>query len=426
MLPRFLRSNNLSKKMLRVIFSIYLIVTCLITSMQFLTEYLKTKKSIISELKQLEETIRKPISTSLWQYNYIQLDALVTGLVQMTIIEGIDITDKDANTIVSKQSYTPASKPLSLFHTQSDAYWTLHGERIFLGSIKLYSSSEVVLDRVLFGFFLIALTAIIKLSILFWLFVWAFDRYLASPLKELMLQVNEVQSSQAITKRINLKNTDNNELGQLQDHMNTMLSAMQADRRRLLEDEQTKRNSLESAVAKRTEALQILNERLKDLATRDSMTGILNRGSFFERSQHLLVLSQRQKSTVSFILMDLDHFKAINDTYGHFAGDRVLIHFTHTIQSLLRQSDLIGRVGGEEFALFLPDTTPDDAFQLAEIIRTTISNAILNIDGKTITYTVSLGIESSHSNDDSIDTLFKRADAKLYGAKNKGRDRVER
>ena len=205
-----------------------------------------------------------------------------------------------------------------------------------------------------------------------------------------------------------------------------MLSAMSTDRERLLEDEQAKRDWLEEAVAKRTEDLQILNEKLKHLATRDSLTDVLNRGSFFETAQQSLVLSQRQKSTASFILMDLDYFKRINDTYGHFIGDKVLIHFTQTLQSFLRKSDLLGRVGGEEFAIFLPDTGLEDAFQLADKIRQTISDATLEVEGKTVTYTVSLGIESSEPEDQFIDQLFKRADLKLYGAKDKGRDRVER
>ncbi|SIS80746.1 GGDEF domain-containing protein [Neptunomonas antarctica] len=426
MFTSFLRPNNLSKKMMRVIFSIYLGVTCLITSMQFLSEYLKTQDSILNELKQLEETVHDPISTSLWQYNQKQLDALIDGLIKMPIIEGVDIFDKNAKNIISKRSYTPASVPLSIFDTKSDLNWALNNEKVLLGSLTLYSSSEVVLDRVLFGFSLIAMTAIIKLSILFWLFIWAFDRYLASPLKELMSQLNKVQLSQNISERINLSNIENNELSLLQGHMNKMLSAMERDRERLLEDEQAKRNWLEETVAKRTEALQILNEKLKELATKDSLTGTLNRGSFFERTQHLLVLSQRQKSSVSFILMDLDYFKLINDTYGHFTGDKVLIHFTDTIQTFLRKSDLIGRLGGEEFAIFLPDTGIDDAFQLADKIRKTIRNAILEVDGKTVTYTVSLGIESSEPKDHLISELFKRADLKLYGAKEKGRDRVEK
>ncbi|MFT7053862.1 MAG: diguanylate cyclase (GGDEF)-like protein [Psychromonas sp.] len=425
MFASYFSPNNLSQKMLRVIFSIYLMVTCLITSIQFLTEYLKTQDSIANELRQLEETVLGPISTSLWQYNQTQLDALIDGLVKMPIIEGVDVFDKHAQNMISKRSFTPASKPLSIFDTKTDLHWELNGEKIFLGTLVLYSSSQVVLDRVWFGFTLIAITASIKLSVLFWLFIWAFNRYLAIPLKELMSQVNEVQLSQNISKRINLSNIENNELGQLQHHMNNMLSAMQIDRTRLLEDQQSKRIWLEDAVEKRTEALQILNEKLKMLATIDSLTGALNRGSFFETAQHLLVLSQRQKSTASFVLLDLDHFKNINDTYGHFIGDQVLIHFTHTIQSLLRKSDLIGRVGGEEFAIFLPDTEMDDAYQLADGIRKAIGHSRLEIDGKTVSYTVSLGVESSEPQDQSVDELFKRADLKLYGAKDKGRNRVQ-
>jgi diguanylate cyclase (GGDEF)-like protein len=426
MLLSFLRTNNLSQKMMRVIFFIYLAVTCVITSMQFFSEYLKTQDSILNELKQLEETVREPISTSLWQYNENQLNVLIAGLVKMPIIEGVDVFDKDAQTMLSKRSYNSGSAPLSLFDTTSDLNWILNGESVFLGKLVLYSSSEVVLNRVLFGFSLIAITAIIKLSILFWLFVWAFDRYLASPLKELMTQVNEVQMSPNMSKRINLSNIENNEISQLQEHMNTMLSALEMDRDQLLEDEQAKRNWLEDAVAKRTEDLQVLNKKLKELATRDSLTGILNRGSFFETAQHLLILSQRQKSPASFLLVDLDNFKRVNDTYGHFVGDKVLIHFTQTIQKSLRKSDLIGRVGGEEFAIFLPDTGNDDAFQLAEKLRKIISHSVLEVDGKVVAYTVSLGVESSEPKDHLIDELFKRADLKLYGAKDKGRDRVEK
>tara|TARA_R110001592_G_scaffold67975_7_gene208284 strand:- start:1582 stop:2820 length:1239 start_codon:yes stop_codon:yes gene_type:complete len=412
--------------MMRVIFSIYFGVACLITGMQFLTEYLKTQDSILTELKQLEETVRGPISTSLWQYNQNQLDVLIAGLVKMSIIEGVDVFDTHAKTIISKRTYHPASVPLSIFDTKSDLSWDLNDEEVFLGTLVLYSSSEIVLDRVFFGFSLIAITAIIKLSVLFWLFIWAFNRYLANPLKELMSQVDEVQLSQKVSKRINLTNIEDNELRQLQEHMNKMLSAIEMDRQRLLEDEQAKRKWLEDAVTKRTKELQILNEKLKDLAAKDSLTGILNRGNFFETAQHLLMLSQRQKSSASFVLMDLDHFKMVNDTYGHFIGDKVLIHFTHTIQTFLRKSDLIGRLGGEEFAIFLSDTGVDDAFKLADKMRKTIGDSTLEIEGKTVTYTVSLGVVSSEPNDHSINELFKRADLKLYGAKDKGRDRVER
>ena len=425
MFASFFRRSNLSKKMMRVIFSIYLVVTCFITSVQFVSEYWKTQNSIENELKQLEETVHDPIATSLWQYNQKQLNALIAGLIKMPIIEGVDVFDKHAKNMISQRAYNSSSVPLSSFDTKSDLTWTLNGETVFLGTLVLYSSSEVVLDRVWFGFSLIVIAAIIKMSVLFWLFIWAFDRYLACPLRELMSQVNEVQLSENISQRINLSNIENNELSQLQKHMNIMLSSMATDRKRLLDNEQAKRNWLEDAVVKRTEDLQVLNEKLKELAKRDSLTGILNRGSFFETGQHLLVLSQRQKSPASFILMDLDYFKLVNDTYGHFVGDKVLIHFTQTLQKFLRKSDLLGRVGGEEFAIFLPDTGMEGAFQLADKICKVISNAVLEVDGKTVTYTVSLGIASTEPEDQLIGELFKRADLKLYGAKDKGRNRVE-
>ncbi len=394
--------------------------------MQFLTEYLKTQDSISYELKQLQETVQGPVSTSLWQYDQTQLGVLVDGLIKMPVIEGVDVFDKHGKSMISKRSYTQASLPLSIFETKSELYWTLNGKRIFLGTLVLYSSSEVVLDRVLFGFFLIAITAMIKLSILFGLFIWAFDRYLARPLKELMQQVNEVQSSKNTRKRINLSHIENNELSQLQDHMNTMLFSMERDRERLLEDEKSKRDWLEEAVTKRTKDLQVLNEKLKTLATRDSLTGTLNRGSFFDTANHLLELSQRQKLPASFILIDLDYFKNINDTYGHFVGDKVLIHFTDTVQSMIRESDLIGRVGGEEFALFLPNTGLDNAFKLANKIRKAVVDSTLEVDSETVIYTVSQGVASSELKDCSVTELFKVADLKLYCAKDKGRDRVEK
>lgn len=421
----FLRPKSLSQKMMRVIFSIYLVVTCLITCLQFLSEYLKTQDSIVKELKQLEVTVNRPIATSLWQYNRNQMNVLIAGLIKMPIIVGVDIQDKSTEDLISERSYTPESQPLSIFSTQSDLYWTLNERQIFLGSLTLYSSSQVVLDRVLFGFALIAITAIIKLSILFWLFVWAFDRYMGSPIKELMLQVNDVQKSHNLDNVINLSNTDDNELRALEKHINKMLSSLKNNQNELIENEQEKRKWLEEAVEKRTHALQVSNNKLKELATRDSLTGILNRGSFFDTAQQLLALSQRQKSKASFVLMDLDHFKVINDTFGHHTGDQVLIHFTQTIRDLLRKSDLVGRVGGEEFAVFLPDTGAEEAYKIADKIRHATSHSTLQIDDEKINFTVSLGIETSTPDDNTIDELFKRADMKLYGAKGKGRDRIE-
>lgn len=425
MLVSFLRPKNLSQKMMRVIFSIYLLVLLLITGLQFLAEYVKTQESIVNELEQLEETVRGSFTASLWQYNEKQLDVLVSGILKLPIVAGVDVFDNNAVNIASERSYLTDSVPLFMFESKLNLSKTLNGNEIALGSVVLYSSSEVVFDRVLYGFSLIAVAAIVKLSLLFWLFIWAFYRYMAIPLNELMSQVNEIKDSQNVSKRIKLPSTEVNELSQLQDHMNNMLMVIERDQKRLLEDEHAKRQWLEEAVAKRTKELEVSNLKLKELAAIDSLTGALNRGSFFETAQHFLDLAQRQKSPATFILMDLDHFKMVNDTYGHFTGDQVLIHFIQTIQTYLRKSDLIGRVGGEEFALFLSDAGTQDAVLLADKIRKAVGDSTVMVEGEKVNYTVSLGIATSGPSDQSIDELFKRADLKLYEAKDKGRDRVE-
>tara|TARA_R110000772_G_scaffold62641_1_gene140756 strand:- start:750 stop:2255 length:1506 start_codon:yes stop_codon:yes gene_type:complete len=375
MFSRFIHSTNLSKKLLRVVFSIYLGVTLLVTSVQFVTEYLKTQDSILSELKQLEQTIHVPISTSVWQYNQKQLEALTTGLVEMPMIEGVDVFDANAKTLISKRTYTSDLAPLSIFNTRSDLNWVLNDKEIPLGSLTLYSSSEVVLDRVLFGFALIAITAFIKLSILFCLFIWAFDRYLAVPLQNLMSQVDEVHLDPNISKRINLSIFENNEISQLQERMNEMLSAMERDRELLLEDEKAKRAWLEDAVKKRTEELLIQKSQLQ------YEVDVKNR--FFSIIAHdlkspfnsLLGMTQLMSQMADSLSKDklVEYANAVNE-----AGGRVF----ELLQNLLEWSRL--QMEGTEFesrTVSLRDLTQENIDILAHMAMEkdiTLTNAIKN------------------------------------------------
>ena len=168
---RFFRPNNLSKQLLRVIFSIYLVVTLLITGAQFLAEYVKTKDSILNELEQLARTVSAPVSTSLWQYNEKQVETLTSGLLEMPIVEGIDILNQRSEVVVSKKSYNISSVPLSVFSTSYDLIWYKNEIKTNLGSLKIYSSSDVVFDRILFNFILIFFASVINISILFFSFI---------------------------------------------------------------------------------------------------------------------------------------------------------------------------------------------------------------------------------------------------------------
>lgn len=161
------------------------------------------------------------------------------------------------------------------------------------------------------------------------------------------------------------------------------------------------------------------------LATIDSLTGVFNRRTFFELAEREFARAQRSSVPVSLLLLDLDHFKQINDTHGHLAGDRVLVAFAHLLQECVRQEDLLMRYGGEEFGILLYNVDDAAARQLAERIRAQTEQAPIIINGGTIMLTVSIGIATRRNSDTtSIDLLLARADEALYLAKRRGRNCV--
>lgn len=159
-------------------------------------------------------------------------------------------------------------------------------------------------------------------------------------------------------------------------------------------------------------------------AASDSLTGVLNRGGFTEQARRALI-EARDHDRVSLVLFDLDSFKRINDSHGHAAGDRVLIAFCRLAGGLLRPADLFGRLGGEEFALLLLGTTPEEAFELAERIRIAFDRHGVLHEGRPITTTVSAGVASEAVAAADLERLLAAADRALYEAKAAGRNRVQ-
>ena len=168
-----------------------------------------------------------------------------------------------------------------------------------------------------------------------------------------------------------------------------------------------------------------LKEALKKQAITDPLTGLHNRRFFFETAKQYFSKSNRDNHPFSLIIMDIDYFKNINDTYGHFVGDDILRYISSHISSILRKEDILTRIGGDEFAILLSNTNIDSAKILAEIIRSSIDE--LQIQGEwngTITPKICLGITSHNDNDKNCDDMYIRADNALYVAKKQGRNRV--
>ena len=178
-------------------------------------------------------------------------------------------------------------------------------------------------------------------------------------------------------------------------------------------------------LSRATDEIFELSHRLEALAHHDELTGLLNRRAMFECAHRLLALAERQGAPVSVAMMDLDNFKQINDTYGHAAGDRALCTVAETLQARLRASDLVGRIGGEEFLILLADTDLEGATQLTDGLRAAVENpACAHTAGLAAPLTISAGVAVAAPGDDDLEALIQRADKALYAAKQAGRNRV--
>jgi two-component system, cell cycle response regulator len=166
------------------------------------------------------------------------------------------------------------------------------------------------------------------------------------------------------------------------------------------------------------------HETLLDLSTKDPLTGLANRASSLSELQNRFGLSLRYDRPLSVVVGDLDHFKRVNDTYGHGAGDMVLRTFGERLMTTLREADLAGRIGGEEFLMVLPETDLVGARPFAERLRKVISSTPVLLPSGGINITCSLGIAERVVADGDAGQLLARADAALYRAKAGGRDQV--
>jgi diguanylate cyclase len=208
------------------------------------------------------------------------------------------------------------------------------------------------------------------------------------------------------------------ELEQVQEALLTQIAAVVQSNQRLEEDLQYTRRRVEQ------QAQEI--DKTRREARTDALSGVANRKDFDDQLQYLLTCFKREGATFTLVLIDVDHFKWINDTHGHQAGDRVVSNIGSLLKQFIRSTDYVARFGGDEFAILFPSTDLDQGEVLAERIRTGLSRSNFNIGGsdEQIAATFSMGVASVQTGD-TAESLFQRADAALYKAKNSGRNQVQ-
>ena len=430
--------SNLAARLLRIIFGCYFIVTLVVTCVQLAAEYRHTQQRLDEEIGAMEHTFGPGITGALWRFNGEVLGSIVTGVKALPIVIGVKVEDEQGkllraigtvNDAAGKRmeagpngELVPAPAPGILFDRMfsrnfAAVYVDEAGERHPVGRWTVYSSQQVVVRQVAYGFFLILVNSVIKTLALWFIFLYVIKRTLGQPLRQMSDFVGQLNIDNIGDRHFVLKDKGKHELHQLTDKLNQMAGTLRksvAENAELYAELKEMNRTLESQVAERTRELQ-------RVASTDMLTGLHNRRKLDEVLGYEVERVHRYGGGLAVILLDIDHFKQTNDSYGHPAGDRVLAAVATILRSGARSIDSVGRWGGEEFMVICPQTELEGACALAEMLRLRIAAAEFPEVGRK---TCSFGV-AALGPDETLPGLVARADAALYRAKQGGRNAVE-
>ena len=412
------KHKSLSKQLLVSILGIYALITFTVTLVHIVIEYRYTKENIKHELERIAHIFEPALQTAIWNLNDEQLSSIAQGMNEMPLVYSVAIVDPNHKPLyVQGKKGNQASDDEELSY--SFPLYQMHdGNQIFLAGVTLRSSDQAIFERVKVGFTMLLLNAMIKSLALITLFYIAFRKHLEVPLDTLMYQISNLKTEEKSLIDVKWKRV--NELSILQSKFNELLKHIYVEEERRIEMVQDQNKRLEALVQDRTSELEILNRELQKLATTDTLTQIANRSSLDEVLKQAIAENQRYQRPFSVVMIDIDFFKKINDTYGHLSGDKVLKTVAQLIKSQIRSVDTVGRWGGEEFMIVYREIECQGAYTLAENIRQSVEHYPFEGVER---LTISMGVAQYRAGT-SAEELLKQADNALYHSKEHGRNQV--
>lgn len=400
-------TSRLSYRLLKRVLLFSGIVTLLMTCTQMFFTYQERKETLLHFLHELEQANTKSLAKAIFELNESSLRITAAGIVSYDAIGFVSVHRAGEIDVTAGQS--PSSK---LSFVQSFPLIFDLGERkVQVGSAKIYTDANYFLSQLESSFYVILATQAIKTFLVSFILLLIFYRLIISRINTVhrwLVAYAPENAFMPLSSPASAK--ENDEIDELKNEINMVGESLHKHSQKL-----------ELLVSQRTQELAEANLKLEKLAYTDHLTGIANRAAFFRKSKEELRRSRRLNYDLGVMMLDLDHFKTINDSYGHDAGDHVLQLVAQTIQGCLREQDTVGRLGGEEFGIIVPGADKWGMQKLAIRILQTLSNQDFSFLPENHPITVSIGY-TKVEHGEQFNTALKRADEHLYTAKTNGRN----
>lgn len=403
-------NSRLSFSLLTKILLISGIITALLTITQLFFTFQERQATLALFLTELNEAHNPSISYSLYDFNYLNTKKIIKGILTYDAVSYVSIKNNE-DRIIKGLAVGKSSPSKGSFVTAFPAIFDADGRKLKLGMVEIHTDAEYLYKQLESNFYVILGTQAIKTFIVSLVLLALFYQLIirrVTTIHQWLLSYSPEQKFKPIEFPSPKNKLD--EIDELKNEINIVGESLHRHNQKL-----------ESLVKQRTKELEEANLKLGQLAYTDHLTGIDNRMAFFDKSEKELSRSRRLNYDVGVMMLDLDHFKSINDNFGHEAGDKVLKLITSAISDCLREEDSFGRLGGEEFAIIVPGADKLGMQKLAERIQGTISQEDFSFLQCNRKVTVSIGY-TKVTNGERLKTALGRADGHLYSAKANGRN----
>ena len=420
--------ERLTTRLAFVVVSRALLVGIILSFIQIFLDYRGGKQDIATEIKEVIALVKPASEIAIYVVDDMLTHQIASGLLENQSIIRVIITDKLAGVL------TDVSKPVVSGHFNwltpllfddlvqvSVPLFDINLPKVQNGELLVLLDLHYHSEKFLRRAFVVLISGFIRNSILALICIVIFYRLLTKPLAKLTGDIIAFDPKHPNIKQVSTPiGHEKDELGALVKAFNYAQTSLSWSHLKLKANNQL----LEIRVRARTRDLYQAKKNAEKMARTDPLTGLNNRRAFFELAKPIDKAADRYGRRYSVLMIDIDHFKKVNDSFGHAMGDQVIKSIAAAMQQIIRTTDIPGRLGGEEFAIIVTDTPAQEVTNLAERLRLSIANSKNLIGDIAIEVTISVGIAAFKAGGDSLEAVMNKADQALYLAKSKGRNQT--